>query len=78
MQGAEQISRAVLESGLSSCCDFCHLDNSTHSVKDADLVRRDHDLTAQLASRKDRLSWLIRFINDNGVLVKVITPKLNQ
>lgn len=52
MQGAEQISRAVLES-------------------DADLVRRDHDLTAQLASRKDRLSWLIRFINDNGVLVKM-------
>ncbi|KAH7910183.1 hypothetical protein BJ138DRAFT_1127105, partial [Hygrophoropsis aurantiaca] len=35
---------------------------------DPDLVRPNHDLTAQLAARKDRLSWLIRFINDNAVL----------
>lgn len=38
---------------------------------DPDLVRRNHDLSAQLAARKDRLTWLIRFINDNAVLEKM-------
>ncbi|KAL0946843.1 hypothetical protein HGRIS_013011 [Hohenbuehelia grisea] len=52
MQGAQQLSRQVLES-------------------DHSLVRRLDDLTAQMAGRKDRLSWLIQFINENAVLVKM-------
>ena len=38
---------------------------------DAEIVRPNHDLTYQLTARKERLSWLIRFINDNGALAKV-------
>ncbi|THU89518.1 hypothetical protein K435DRAFT_969042 [Dendrothele bispora CBS 962.96] len=52
MQGAEQLSRAVLES-------------------DPELVRSSYDMTAQLRSRKDRLTWLIQFINENAVLLKM-------
>ncbi|KAF8625778.1 hypothetical protein AX15_005170 [Amanita polypyramis BW_CC] len=37
---------------------------------DSTLVKKDHDLSAQMTSRKEKLSWLIGFINDNGVLVK--------
>ncbi|KAJ7582654.1 hypothetical protein C8J56DRAFT_955381 [Mycena floridula] len=36
-----------------------------------DLVRKTHDLSAQLVNRKERLSWLIRFINDNAALEKM-------
>jgi hypothetical protein len=39
--------------------------------KDPALVKKDHDLSAQMTARKEKLSWLIGFINDNGVLVKV-------
>ncbi|KAF8163334.1 methyltransferase type 11 [Crassisporium funariophilum] len=52
MQGAEQLSQAVLKS-------------------DPEVVRQSHDLTVQLTGRKERLSWLIGFINENGVLVKM-------
>ncbi|KAJ7111560.1 hypothetical protein C8R43DRAFT_1091558 [Mycena crocata] len=52
MQGAEQLSKAVLKS-------------------DPEVVRSNPDLTAQLTSRKERLSWLIHFINDNAVLGKM-------
>ncbi|KAG5645239.1 hypothetical protein DXG03_006656 [Asterophora parasitica] len=52
MQGAEQLSQAVLES-------------------DTEVVQKNHDLGAQLTERKERLSWLIRFINDNLALVKM-------
>ncbi|EIW85147.1 hypothetical protein CONPUDRAFT_70040 [Coniophora puteana RWD-64-598 SS2] len=52
MNGAEQLSKAVIES-------------------DPEIIRPDHDLTSQLTSRKERLSWLIHFINDNGVLTKL-------
>ena len=38
---------------------------------DPTIVRPNTDLTAQMQSRKDRLSFLIGFINDNGVLTKV-------
>ena len=38
---------------------------------DSEVVRPHHDLGAQLIGRKDRLSWLIQFINDNAVLGKV-------
>ncbi|KAJ7774554.1 hypothetical protein DFH07DRAFT_102982 [Mycena maculata] len=52
MQGAEQLSKAVLQS-------------------DPEVVRSNPDLSAQLTSRKERLSWLIHFINDNAVLGKI-------
>lgn len=35
------------------------------------VVRPNHDLHSQMNSRKERLSFLIKFINDNGVLTKV-------
>ncbi|KAJ8584941.1 hypothetical protein M405DRAFT_746145 [Rhizopogon salebrosus TDB-379] len=38
---------------------------------DTEIIRPNHDLTSQLTSRKDRLSWLIRFINDNAALGKM-------
>lgn len=37
----------------------------------SEVVRKNHDLTSQLNSRKERLSWLIRFVNDNAVLGKI-------
>jgi len=37
---------------------------------DPEIVRPNHDLTAQLTARKERLGWLIGFINDNGALAK--------
>ncbi|KAF9227508.1 hypothetical protein BS17DRAFT_746046 [Gyrodon lividus] len=40
-------------------------------ASDAEIVRPNHDLTCQLTARKERLSWLIRFINDNGALGKM-------
>ncbi|KIJ69004.1 hypothetical protein HYDPIDRAFT_172503 [Hydnomerulius pinastri MD-312] len=40
-------------------------------TSDAEIVRPNHDLTCQLTARKERLSWLIRFINDNGALGKM-------
>ncbi|KAG6814378.1 hypothetical protein H0H92_010964 [Tricholoma furcatifolium] len=52
MQGAEQLSQAVLES-------------------DPEIIQKNHDLTTQLTERKERLSWLIRFINDNAALSKI-------
>ncbi|KAG9318812.1 Non-repetitive/WGA-negative nucleoporin C-terminal-domain-containing protein [Chiua virens] len=40
-------------------------------ASDAEIVRANHDLTYQITARKERLSWLIRFINDNGALGKM-------
>jgi hypothetical protein len=71
MQGAEQLSQAVLESGpYIPGLAFVLMADSFTAV-DPEVVRRNHDLSAQLTGRKERLSWLIRFINDNAVLVKV-------
>ena len=51
---------------------FSNPDESLPLVaKDSEVVRRNHDLTVQLSSRKDRLSWLTGFINENLVLGKV-------
>jgi nuclear pore complex protein Nup133 len=44
---------------------------TSDKYKDAAIIRPNHDLTSQLTSRKDRLSWLIQFINDNAVLGKI-------
>ena len=38
---------------------------------DAAIVRPNHDLSTQLEGRKQRLSFLIGFINDNAVLTRV-------
>lgn len=43
----------------------------TLDFQDLSVVRPNHDLQAQLTHRKERLSFLIKFINDNGVLTKV-------
>ncbi|KAJ7685205.1 hypothetical protein DFH06DRAFT_34186 [Mycena polygramma] len=59
MQGAEQLSKAVLQS-------------------DPEVVRSNPDLSAQLTGRKERLSWLIHFINDNAVLGKMSQKSRQQ
>ncbi|PPR00501.1 hypothetical protein CVT24_005524 [Panaeolus cyanescens] len=38
---------------------------------DPDVVRQSPDMNAQLTGRKERLSWLIGFINENAVLGKM-------
>ncbi|EIW51716.1 uncharacterized protein TRAVEDRAFT_136690 [Trametes versicolor FP-101664 SS1] len=38
---------------------------------DTEVVRAHHDLHAQMSGRKDRLSFLIKFINDNSALGKM-------
>ena len=38
---------------------------------DTEVVRAQHDLHAQMTTRKERLSFLIKFINDNSALTKV-------
>ncbi|KAI0807541.1 hypothetical protein C8Q74DRAFT_1213431 [Fomes fomentarius] len=38
---------------------------------DSEVVKAHHDLHAQMSGRKDRLSFLIKFINDNSVLTKM-------
>ena len=42
-----------------------------HFASDNRVVRPNHDLQAQMAHRKERLSFLIKFINDNAVISKV-------
>ena len=70
MQGAEQLSASVLSSGT-----FARQLSSIHTTipfhPAQDVVNNSHDLTLQMAGRKERLSWLIGFINENAVLVKV-------
>ncbi|KAI0831351.1 hypothetical protein BC628DRAFT_1311430 [Trametes gibbosa] len=38
---------------------------------DTEVVRAHHDLHTQMTGRKDRLSFLIKFINDNSALTKM-------
>ncbi|CDO69523.1 hypothetical protein BN946_scf184785.g28 [Trametes cinnabarina] len=38
---------------------------------DPEIIRAHHDLHAQMTSRKERLSFLIKFINDNSALTKM-------
>ncbi|KAI0035097.1 hypothetical protein K488DRAFT_44136 [Vararia minispora EC-137] len=38
---------------------------------DFELVKDSNDISSQIATRKERLSFLIKFINENGVLGKV-------
>ncbi len=68
MSGAEQLSQAILESGeyIVWGISVCLISRSEIQV-----VRPNHDLQAQMTSRKERLSFLIKFINDNAVISKV-------
>ena len=43
---------------------------NSHDV-DTSVIRPNNDLTVQLNSRKEKISFLIKFINENGVLGKV-------
>lgn len=72
MSGAEQLSQAIMESGWSP--SFYRIGRLLMKgiCTDSEVVKPNHDLSAQLAHRKERLSFLIKFINDNGVLTKVI------
>ena len=40
---------------------------------DAELVKRNQDLSGQIIARRERLGWLIQFISDNAAL-----PKMSQ
>lgn len=71
MAGAEQLSEAVLESGMSPFLNRIRLVLTGAFDLDRDVVRTHHDLHAQMTGRKERLSFLIKFINDNSALNKV-------
>lgn len=71
MSGAEQLSQAILESGKCVCSSSYKAFQLTFLL-DTRVVRPNHDLQAQMTSRKERLSFLIKFINDNAVISKVI------
>ena len=69
MSGAALLSSAILQSGK-------HLlrrnlfTGDLHNV-DSTVIRSNNDLTVQLNIRKEKISFLIKFINENGVLSKV-------
>ena len=44
---------------------------------DSEIIRPNHDLNAHMMGRKDKLSFLIKFINDNAALSKVSVIGLN-
>ena len=46
------------------------LNGDSHGVDPA-VIRPNNDLTVQITSRKEKISFLIKFINENGVLGKV-------
>ncbi|TCD68905.1 hypothetical protein EIP91_009455 [Steccherinum ochraceum] len=45
---------------------------------DSTIIRSSHDLNAQMTTRKERLSFLIKFINDNAVLTKQMSQRSRQ
>lgn len=45
--------------------------NTDSHIVDSAVIRANNDLTVQLNSRKEKISFLIKFINENGVLGKV-------
>lgn len=57
-------------SQVSPCC-YLNRCSSYKQALDTEVVRAHHDLHAQMTGRKDRLSFLIKFINDNSALTKV-------
>ena len=45
--------------------------NADSHIVDSTVIKPNNDLTVQLNSRKEKISFLIKFINENGVLGKV-------
>ena len=43
----------------------------TDLLLDTEIIRPNHDLNAHMMGRKDKLDFLIKFINDNAALSKV-------
>lgn len=69
MTGAEQLSQAILESGMPfSLASYASIKTVS---PDPEVIRPNHDINAQMMGRKGKLSFLIKFINDNAALNKV-------
>lgn len=74
MNGAQRLSQAILHSGTSpSPSPFLEYwaDGKGLRGLDAELVKRNQDLSGQIVARRERLGWLIQFISDNAALPKV-------
>ena len=50
--------------------------NADSHVVDSTVIKPNNDLTVQLNSRKEKISFLIKFINENGVLGNVCVLRL--
>jgi nuclear pore complex protein Nup133 len=48
------------------------------SSSDSEIIRPNHDLNAHMMGRKDKLNFLIKFINDNAALSKVLVISLDR
>lgn len=68
MRAAEQLSDSILHSGKHSF--FFSAVPPCLPFADPELVRGNQDLSSQLKVRKERLAWLIQFINENTALIK--------
>lgn len=56
------------------------LRTSSHAHRpslDSEIIRPNHDLNAHMMGRKDKLNFLIKFINDNAALSKVMVIGLD-
>jgi len=71
MTGAEQLSKAILESGNPLQHPPFELTPVLTYPLDSEIIRPNHDLNAHMMGRKDKLIFLIKFINDNAALSKV-------
>jgi hypothetical protein len=69
MSGAALLSNAILESGEPHILSWLFTGYLLGS--DSTVIRPNSDLTVQLNSRKEKGSFLIKFINENGVIGKV-------
>jgi nuclear pore complex protein Nup133 len=79
MQAAEQLSAAVMESGQPRLLRVCVAAPLTvFQSADQEVIKRNHDLGSQMTGRKERLSWLICFINENAVLFRVQFKPFDQ
>ena len=48
------------------------------SPLDSEIIRPNHDLNAHMMGRKDKLNFLIKFINDNAALSKVLGIRIDR
>lgn len=71
MNAAQQLSDAVMKSGQLRVVTCSPVRFCANIKLDPDVVRQSPDMTIQMTGRKERLSWLIGFINENTVMDKV-------